>query len=90
MAETKVGRVFPMIIWPEFRMEYRDDYQKDAPHFTILTYIAPNVILTNKQQVDLCFWPLQVGYLFVAKLMMEDEINYCLLFRNSDLISEVR
>ena len=31
----KVGCVFPMVIWPEFRMgQYRDyDHQDHAPHF---------------------------------------------------------
>ena len=33
--DGKVGRVFPMIILSEFRMEkYRDDdHREDAPHF---------------------------------------------------------
>ena len=33
----KVGRVFPMVIWSEFRLgEYRDDdHREDAPHFNI-------------------------------------------------------
>ena len=33
--DNKEGYVFPMVIWPEFRMwQYRDDnHQEDAPHF---------------------------------------------------------
>ena len=32
---TKVGRILPMVISPEFRMgQYRDDdHREDAPHF---------------------------------------------------------
>ena len=33
---SKVGCIFPVVIWPEDRMEqYRDDdHLEDAPHFT--------------------------------------------------------
>ena len=49
----KLGCVFPMVIWPEFRMgRYRDDdHREDAPHFRtdyhwlclIITYIANSI-----------------------------------------------
>ena len=34
---SKVGHIFPMVIWSEFRIgQYRDDdHQKDAIHFNI-------------------------------------------------------
>ena len=36
----KVGRVFPMVIWSEFRLgEYRnDDHRENAPHFTCVDH----------------------------------------------------
>ena len=38
---TKLGCVFAMVIWSEFRMgQYRDrDHREDAPDFTIMTRI---------------------------------------------------
>ena len=35
-SSIKVGCVFPMVIWSEFRIRhYRDDdHQEDAPHFS--------------------------------------------------------
>ena len=35
IASVKVGRVFPIVIWPEFHMwQHRvDDYREDALHF---------------------------------------------------------
>ena len=37
-STNKVGRVFPMVIWSEFRLgKYRDDdHREDAAHFSMI------------------------------------------------------
>ena len=51
---TKVGGVFPMVIWSEFRMEQHrdDDHQEDTPYFNILKlFIKWHLLVTNSMSM---------------------------------------
>ena len=45
----KVGRVFPMVIWSEFRLGKNrdDDHRKDAPYFSIQKYLQAKFLVSS-------------------------------------------
>ena len=55
----KVGRVFPMVIWPEFRMGqyWDDDHREDAPQFNMVW----KPVLENLQA---CIHPIEIEKVF--------------------------
>ena len=71
---SKVGCIFPMVIWSEFRMrQYRDDdHPEDAPHFRIQPILK--IFWKNLKK----YWPWRAveTFLTINIIFLETLITY--------------